>query len=114
MATPLPVTPNKAPALRSDDFVWGEFLGKGAFGRVMAAKRKDNGQDVAIKILDKAQIQKLDKMKYVKVCTPILVTSANADEYHADGTGRLYETEPPQHHQADLYIPGPERTLLRA
>ena len=42
-------------------------MGKGAFGRVMKASRKDNGQLVAIKVLDKAQIQKLDKMKYVKV-----------------------------------------------
>jgi hypothetical protein len=74
MATP--ATPTRAPALRQDDFVWGEFLGKGAFGRVMAAKRKDNGQDVAIKILDKAQIQKLDKMKYVKVCSILLTCGA--------------------------------------
>jgi len=59
-------------ALTLNDFETTECLGEGAYAKVMRAKlvaegRKETGKEFAIKILDKQQINRYEKHKYVKI-----------------------------------------------
>ena len=48
---------NKSTATSLDDYIMGNVLGQGAFGRVMEATEKVTGRKVAIKEVNKNQIQ---------------------------------------------------------
>ncbi|KAH3744034.1 AGC/PDK1 protein kinase [Pelomyxa schiedti] len=69
-ATQKPSAPPAAAAAQPknkhyEDYNWGRQLGIGSFGAVMLATDKENGREVAIKVLEKAQIIRLNKQKYV-------------------------------------------------
>ncbi len=48
------------------DFHLLKVLGKGAFGKVILSKKKDNGKIYAIKILKKQEIVELDQVEHTK------------------------------------------------
>ena len=48
-----------------DDYNMGNVLGQGAFGRVMEATEKQSGRKVAIKEVNKQQIQSLGKTRHI-------------------------------------------------
>ena len=49
-----------------EDFELMKVLGKGAFGKVMLAQKKDNKRIYAIKVLKKQQIVELDQLEHTK------------------------------------------------
>ena len=55
-----------------EDFELLKVLGKGAFGKVMLAQKKDNERIYAIKILKKQQIIELDQLEHTKAEKVIL------------------------------------------
>jgi len=59
------VVPETANKKSVADFSFGQDLGKGAFGQVKLVIEKETNTKFAIKILEKAQIQKQNKEKYV-------------------------------------------------
>ncbi|TMW60269.1 hypothetical protein Poli38472_000311 [Pythium oligandrum] len=54
---------NKKPS--PADFMFGTTLGEGAYARVVHARMKDNGNEFAVKIMEKRFIKKEKKVKFV-------------------------------------------------
>ena len=52
--------------MRKEDFDIGDTVGEGSFSYVTKARRRDNGEFVAMKIMNKQQIVREMKVKYVK------------------------------------------------
>lgn len=63
---------SQAKELCIDDFELMKVLGKGAFGKVMLAQKKDNKKIYAIKVLKKQQIIELDQLEHTKAEKTIL------------------------------------------
>jgi len=57
---------NQTKDLCIEDFELLKVLGKGAFGKVMLAQKKDNKRIYAIKVLKKQQIIELDQLEHTK------------------------------------------------
>lgn len=58
--------------MSEQDFEALRVLGKGAFGKVVLAKKRDDGEFYAIKILDKSQLLKKDSLDQIKTERTIL------------------------------------------
>jgi len=56
------VAPNAAQTSVDSDYVIGEEIGRGAFSIVKKAKKKDNGEECAIKFIEKKFVDKQDLM----------------------------------------------------
>ena len=52
--------------VRKEDFVIGDTIGEGSFSYVVRARRRESGEDVAMKVMNKQQIVRENKVKYVK------------------------------------------------
>lgn len=53
-------------AVRKEDFVLGDAVGEGSFGNVYIARRRDTDERVAMKVMNKQQIVRENKVKYVR------------------------------------------------
>eukprot|EP00003_Mantamonas_plastica_P023014 TRINITY_DN4033_c0_g2_i16.p1 TRINITY_DN4033_c0_g2~~TRINITY_DN4033_c0_g2_i16.p1 ORF type:complete len:535 (-),score=184.43 TRINITY_DN4033_c0_g2_i16:528-2132(-) len=60
--------------LTLDDFELSSVLGKGSFGKVLLAERRDNGEKYAMKILDKEELFKRDQIEHIKTEHAIMST----------------------------------------
>lgn len=85
--TPSPTVKKKLEeAKQPSDFLFGKCLGEGAYARVVHAKLKKNGNQFAIKIMEKMHIKKENKVKYVMMEKNIL------SKMHHPFIVRLYYT----------------------
>ena len=53
------------PKVAITEYEMGKFLGEGAYGRVLLAKEKATGREVAIKEVDQETISRLGKNKHI-------------------------------------------------
>ncbi|KAJ3130192.1 Serine/threonine-protein kinase [Nowakowskiella sp. JEL0407] len=60
-----------------DDFLTVKVIGKGAFGEVRLAQKKDNGKVYAMKTLKKSEMVKKDQLAHVKAERDVLAESIN-------------------------------------
>ena len=60
--------------MRIEDFKILKVIGKGTFGKVMLAQKKDNGELLAIKSLRKQAIIEHNNVKHIKAERKILET----------------------------------------
>ncbi|KAL3695756.1 hypothetical protein R1sor_009832 [Riccia sorocarpa] len=67
-------------------FLFGKILGLGSYSKVVKAKKKDTGEEYALKIMEKRHIVREKKVQYVKMERLIL------DQLEHPGVTRLYFT----------------------
>ncbi|CAM6126751.1 unnamed protein product [Calypogeia fissa] len=75
------------------DFIYGKLLGLGSYSKVVRVKKKDTGQEYALKVMDKRHIMRENKVQYVKMERLIL------DQLDHPGVTRLHFT-----FQDNLYL----------
>lgn len=59
------------------DFRFLEILGRGSYGRVIKAEKRETGEEFAIKIVDKSHLQKEQKMKQAHIERNVLIKLRN-------------------------------------
>lgn len=60
---------------RPSDFLFGKCLGEGAYARVVHAKLKSNGNQFAVKIMEKSHIKRENKVLWMRKRYAVLLIS---------------------------------------